>query len=65
MTSATADGLIHNQEESASGANIPLVSDGRGVDKDRTRVLETGTEGVPVIILVLENKTHWVMLNRQ
>jgi hypothetical protein len=43
-TSATADGLIHDQEESASVATIPLMSDSRGVDKDRTRVLETGVE---------------------
>jgi hypothetical protein len=43
-TSATADGLIQDQEELVLEATIPLISDSRGADKDRTRVLETGME---------------------
>jgi hypothetical protein len=46
LTSATADVSIQDQEES-----IPLMSDGRGVDKDRTRVLETGVEEPPKVRL--------------
>ena len=48
-TSATADGSIQDQEESASEATIPLVSDGRGADKDRTSVLKTGVEEPPKV----------------
>ena len=51
LTSVTADGSMHDQEELRSEATIMRMSDSRGKDKERVRALEAGAEELPKVRL--------------